>query len=253
MFDQHCRDDEWREVLRLICGQIDELFVGKIVEHLATRTDLETWDGETLLPELPLAIWCLGEVRTISKLKECGELLWKQTIKVFETASGSVSSISLPNKLLIAGKELGWRWPGNLAYPEKMRWATSSTYEADTLNSITINISQYQWPHFMVAVRPQRDNIEALTNDISWSVRVSSIIVLAQKWKDNKTRLLLEQCAVLDKQYDPRRTSLKATSKKVILKYPLLQYRSNRAIQPCEIPVHGHHCAEKQRFRYNRT
>ena len=30
LFDQHCRDDEWREVLRLICGQIDAGFVGRI-------------------------------------------------------------------------------------------------------------------------------------------------------------------------------------------------------------------------------
>ena len=41
LFDDHCRQDEWREVLRLICGQIDEAFVGRIVERLATRTDLE--------------------------------------------------------------------------------------------------------------------------------------------------------------------------------------------------------------------
>ena len=26
LFDQHCRDDDWLEVLRLICGQIDEQF-----------------------------------------------------------------------------------------------------------------------------------------------------------------------------------------------------------------------------------
>jgi hypothetical protein len=25
LFDDHCRQDEWREVLRLICGQIDEM------------------------------------------------------------------------------------------------------------------------------------------------------------------------------------------------------------------------------------
>src|SRR5262249_15507294 len=62
LFDQHCRDDEWREVLRLICGQIDETFVGQIVETLATRTDLERWDGTKALLEIPLAIGCLREV-----------------------------------------------------------------------------------------------------------------------------------------------------------------------------------------------
>ncbi|MEL7362828.1 MAG: NACHT domain-containing protein, partial [Bacteroidota bacterium] len=55
LFEEHCRDDEWREVLRLICGQIDEPFVGQIVEHLATRTDLDEWSGWTALPEIPLA------------------------------------------------------------------------------------------------------------------------------------------------------------------------------------------------------
>ena len=75
LFDDHCRQDEWREVLRLICGQIDEAFVGRIVERLATRTDLEKWDGETPLPELPLAIGCLSEVRNVGRLTHAGDNL----------------------------------------------------------------------------------------------------------------------------------------------------------------------------------
>ena len=54
LFDQHNRDDDWREILRLICGQIDDQFVGRIVEFLATQTDLEKWDGKMSLPQLPL-------------------------------------------------------------------------------------------------------------------------------------------------------------------------------------------------------
>jgi predicted NACHT family NTPase len=69
LFDLHCRDDEWREVLRLICGQIDETFVGQIVERLATRTDLERWGDVKALPEIPLAIGCLSEVRSASRLR----------------------------------------------------------------------------------------------------------------------------------------------------------------------------------------
>ena len=52
LFDKHCRDDDWREVLRLICGQIDEAFVGRIIEHLAIHTDLANWDGNTPLPRV---------------------------------------------------------------------------------------------------------------------------------------------------------------------------------------------------------
>jgi len=88
LFDAHCRDDDWREVLRLICGQIDETFVGRIVEHLATRTDLEQWDGDTPLPELPLAIWCLGEVRNVSRLDSCGRILLDRVMNLTRLRRG---------------------------------------------------------------------------------------------------------------------------------------------------------------------
>ncbi len=74
LFDDHCRHDEWREVLRLICGQIDESFVGKIVEHLAARRVSETWDGESPRPELLLAIGCLSEARNIARLEDFARL-----------------------------------------------------------------------------------------------------------------------------------------------------------------------------------
>ncbi|MCH8149441.1 MAG: hypothetical protein IH987_15905 [Planctomycetes bacterium] len=86
LFDRHCRDDDWREVLRLICGQIDEQFVGRIVEYLATRADLEKWDGKTPLRELPLAIWCLSEVRNVNRLDTAGESLLRQVVGVISNA-----------------------------------------------------------------------------------------------------------------------------------------------------------------------
>ena len=46
---------------------------------------------------------------------------------------------------------------------------------------------------------------------------------------------------------------IEATSKKCDLKYSRFFIYQNKAIQPSETPLHGHHCAEKQRFRYNRT
>jgi len=61
LFERHGRDDDWREVLRLICGQIDEQVVGRIIEHLIGRTDLALWDGEESLPEVLLAMECLSE------------------------------------------------------------------------------------------------------------------------------------------------------------------------------------------------
>jgi len=111
LFDAHCRDDDWREVLRLICGQIDEQFVGRIVEHLATRTDPEQWDGRTPLPELPLAVYCLSELRSLSRIEDAGSRLMQQTIRV-ATKSEFGAMQFLMNEFLPACRELGPRWPG---------------------------------------------------------------------------------------------------------------------------------------------
>ena len=39
IYDSHCRDDDWQEVLRLICGQVDEQFAGMIIARLTDRVD----------------------------------------------------------------------------------------------------------------------------------------------------------------------------------------------------------------------
>jgi GTPase SAR1 family protein len=62
LYDQHCREDDWQEVLRLICGQIDESFAGRIIEHLTGLVDMEK-DKKASLPELLLAVWCLSELK----------------------------------------------------------------------------------------------------------------------------------------------------------------------------------------------
>ncbi|RXK84781.1 hypothetical protein EST62_08790 [Chlorobaculum sp. 24CR] len=218
LFDKHCRDDDWREVLRLICGQIDEQFVGKIVEHLAARTELEEWDGKTPLPELPLAIWCLSEVRTTSRLNACGELLWKKANKAFEAEKEPISSMSLSKALLTAGRELGERWPGTLSYPETMQWA------------IIFSDAQWRWPHFLANARPQRDAIEALTSDQSMFVSRSSLQVLANKWPDDNTRHLLKLRSVQDSNEGTRNGALEELADKWPDEYTR-QILEQRAIQ----------------------
>ena len=111
LVDQHCRDDEWREVLRLICGQIDEQFVGRLIERLATRTDIEKWDGQTPPPEVPLAILLLSEVRNASRLESAGILLLKTTIDVARLGTASQEELFMDN-LKPACEVLGERWPG---------------------------------------------------------------------------------------------------------------------------------------------
>ncbi|HEX3188064.1 MAG TPA: hypothetical protein VHQ94_24925, partial [Pyrinomonadaceae bacterium] len=96
LFDEHCGDDDWREVLRLICGQIDETFVGRVVEHLAARAD---WG----LAKLAVGIYCLSETRNISRLPAAAAALIKAALR-----TGSMNE-----DVLSASTALPSPWPGS--------------------------------------------------------------------------------------------------------------------------------------------
>ena len=201
LFDHHCRDDEWREVLRLICGQIDAAFVGKIVEHLAMRASIEKWDGETPLPELPLAIWCLGEARNTSRIEKAGAYLLKTVVDCFLQGKGPPESFILD--LVGSAGDIGSRWPGKTVFQFEGQYPHSSPF-----------YHHWRWPHFLAAVFQDRSWIEQLVHCESWDVRRGSIEVLADKWPDNATRALLAQRAVEDEHGAPRRAALETLADK---------------------------------------
>nr|VFJ57322.1 MAG: NACHT domain-containing protein [Candidatus Kentron sp. FM]VFK11812.1 MAG: NACHT domain-containing protein [Candidatus Kentron sp. FM] len=197
LFDEHYRDDGWREVLRLICGQIDERFVGRIVEHLAGRVDWDYWDGRTPLPELPLAIQCLGETRSPAKLVKAGDLLMGCVIRYFSREEiGFFDSLS--NDLLSAGKELGPRWP--LGEPLSRR--ALAVGEAMTDKGADV------WPEFVAAVEPDRAVIEGFLTSANEELRTGACDALAANWPDGRTRQWLERRAMEDEHELPRRTAL---------------------------------------------
>ena len=200
LFDQHCRDDEWRELLRLICGQIDEQFVGRIVERLASRTDLEKWDGTTPLPELPLAIDCLSEVRSASRLEAAGGNLLTAVVLCFLKGQRPPEAFVLD--LVAAGREIGTRWPGKSVFEFIGQHPESNPY-----------YHHWRWPHFLAPVFEQRSWIETLARCNSWDVRRGSVEALAEKWPDQTTRDLLAQRAVQDSNAEARGSACSALGK----------------------------------------
>jgi len=211
LFDEHCRDDDWREVLRLICGQIDEKFVGRIVEHLATRTDVREWDGESTLPELPLAVYCLCELRKPTQNEQAGRMLMQQTINV-ATQAGDGPQVRefLLDGVVPACRELGARWPGR---DELDRVALSQLDEF-----IEIGYGQLFWPWLVAFVSANR----RLVNDLACSeceiggalCRNAALRALAEKWPDETTRRLLSERAVQDENRGPRTTALEVLAKR---------------------------------------
>jgi hypothetical protein len=204
-FDAHCRDDDWREVLRLICGQIDEQFVGRIVEHLATRTDLQKWDGVTPLPELPLAIWCLGESRTPTKLARSGDKLLSSIRTAFSkmpTKEGVWATTREPaddiyrtfgDELITASRELGSNWPTTI----------DSQQIASDLEK-TPRGGQWLWFQLVGTIAKDQDVARFLVRQETQAAQAGGLRALAYRCPDNETRLQL-QSYVESGKYDGNR------------------------------------------------
>jgi hypothetical protein len=82
VYGTHWEDQTWHEVLRLICGMIDERFAGVLIEELAARTP-ESF--ESRMPwSLALAWQCLGELRNPSAIEGTVNHLVNRTFEFYE-------------------------------------------------------------------------------------------------------------------------------------------------------------------------
>ncbi|WP_420208233.1 NACHT domain-containing protein [Candidatus Electronema sp. JC] len=183
LYDQHCREDDWQEVLRLICGQVDESFAGKIIEHLTERVDLEKWDGETELPELLLAVWCLSEAGNLNLIEEkIGSDLLLSVINCFlvEPINESCHSRQreIVEQLLDAAKAVGNKWPGKTVFHFDKQRPKNSFIE-------------YLWPIFLAIIFQQRQWVEYFCFSDSCSFRDGGLEALAAHWQDARTRQIL--------------------------------------------------------------
>ena len=214
LFAQHCRDDHWREVLRLICGQIDAQFVGRIVEHLVARTSIpETtvWLSRKQPQGLLLAIWCMTEVRKISDLKKAGVQTLAKVIECVCNDTSFPDPSLLFAQILHACKEIGERWPGRDMLEK---------YEKSMLDGAGfLEAGEEFWPHLLAWVLGKREAVRLLAYTTNGhrggtSYRQGALNALAERWPDETTRKLLEERAVQDEDEDPRETALKALAEK---------------------------------------
>jgi hypothetical protein len=195
LFEERCRDDRWREVLRLICGQIDERFVGQILERLFARIDLHWWDGERPIPEIPLAIWCLSEVRNPGRLEQAGAQLLSIAATCF--LQGYELPDAFVQDLKAAVRDLGPRWPG-----------LSALDVADVLPG-SVAYSRYsEWPEYVHAVIGRREWIEQFSESDNAQLRYGALDLLAERWPDAALNLRLRRCAIEDSSWFVRRIAL---------------------------------------------
>jgi hypothetical protein len=209
LFDAHCRDDDWREVLRLICGQIDEQFVGRIVEHLTGRTDWREYVAGERVTELSLAIYCLGESRNAQKLDQLGREVFERTSDAFKHNSGDSETQEV---LQSACEYVGTRWPG-IRDAEVDVFEVAQSFHESVLENGALPVAARRFPFFIAHVLEARDQIERMCELDSWAGE-GPIQALTEKWPNKATREFLCNRAIRGEANEPRSAALQALAEK---------------------------------------
>ena len=105
VFGVHWPEEEWHEVLRLICGMIGEQFAGELIDYLSELGWKKT-GGENIA----LAIQCLSEIRRIELTADSAQRLLQtllQELAALDDDTGSSVSLALE-----AAYNVGSKWPG---------------------------------------------------------------------------------------------------------------------------------------------
>uniref|UniRef100_UPI0040562E7D NACHT domain-containing protein n=1 Tax=Candidatus Electronema sp. TaxID=2698783 RepID=UPI0040562E7D len=194
LYDAHYREDDWQEVLRLICGQLDEKFVAQIIDLLTNWINIEVWNKETPLPALTMAVWCLSEVKNINFIDQAtGGKLLLTTIDCLLYGREPI----IIKQLLAAAENIGNRWPG------KYLFKFSGQYP-DSIPIVKIQEHHAAWPLFLAAIFTKRHWIESLVMSDNIFVRIGSIQALLKYWRDDKTHQLLRNFIINDSDEELR-------------------------------------------------
>jgi hypothetical protein len=109
------KDRTWHEVLRLICGMIDEKFAGEIIDFLSTDLHFPQTDyaRERYPWNIALAVGCLSEVNNPSVISEPAERLLRNVWALFEYDMAYRNTLKkfLRNTILPSIQALGHSWP----------------------------------------------------------------------------------------------------------------------------------------------
>jgi hypothetical protein len=208
LFEANAGNDAWHEILRLICAQIDTRFVCRVAESLANRAGAQGWDGISPVPEMPLAIWCLGEAREKSRLGDTPARIWEKAVQIqFATKREHRKSQDLGWMFAIVRAVEQSRIP--ISIPES--WRTMA-------DSITVKPFEYPidsiWPKFLKAVGGKREDIVKLIRTSgNPETRRSAIEVLMEHWIDDDARSLCTELAREDSYAEARLAALKAIAK----------------------------------------
>ncbi|WP_433056219.1 HEAT repeat domain-containing protein [Dactylosporangium sp. CS-033363] len=121
LFEEHWDDPSWREVLRLIVGQLPDRPAGELIEMLAVEVN-RPWPAEEF-PQPPwnlvLAAQCLAEVADVRSVATAAHTVLRQLILLIEhgiSIEDRTTAEIVEAELLPTVRVLGEHWPGREAF-----------------------------------------------------------------------------------------------------------------------------------------
>lgn len=185
LYDEHCRDEDWREVLRLIAGQINEQIVGKVVETICSTVRTAGWNGLDAVPNMTLAMECLSETRTAQNIEEqCVRAIQVSAyfLGMSEGPATTREEVEFIDRLVSALDTCA------SVLPERAR----QVFLDDNPNRrYDLSLGIQRWTEVACAMRPERELAQLHASSAISGFRIGGIRMLARKWPDEFTRELL--------------------------------------------------------------
>ena len=224
VYGAHWRERSWHEVLRLICGILDEKFAGEIIDFLVTEIKPPTdgWTDEQPPWNIALAIQCLGEVRNLGTVADPARRLLQAVCTFLETElkSGNFKLYGFLHDPIVTSIEtIGPNWPHRAVLAEWLKGLPSidfSYYYAEPFGRIVGSVG--------AGLKEIHQSILSFAAHDDVRYRTLALFALAIGWHNNTATLpLLRARAVEDAHQYVRSTALNALAQ---------HYRADAATLP---------------------
>ena len=191
VFGAHWEDEAWHEVLRLICGMLDERFTAELLDFLIDV--YQPWPAR--LSKCPprnlfLATNCLAEVRNLAAVRPQADRLLRTLTALIDHLmhhQDSAAAMMLEKSLLPAVALVGPRWPGREIFRTwfqakglRMGWILGTPTAGRLLGALFVDSEEV------------RQELHALaTKGHSGAWRRTGLAGLVQGWPNHPTTLPL--------------------------------------------------------------
>jgi Domain of unknown function (DUF4062)/HEAT repeats/NACHT domain len=234
VYGAHWQDRSWHEVLRLICGMIDEKFAGEIINYLTSEVR-RPWSeySESQPPwNIALAVQCLGELRNLETVAESAEQLLKVLCSLFDFLMLDDDHEIMPHDFLDASiishiEIIGSTWPHRETLTEWLR-------EREEPFRYTISHAD-AFGRFVGSVGKGLNDIHEIilgyANHDNDLYRVLSPFTLATGWHDDQQTLaILCESAVKDEAWYVRQKAVQALGRYFPYETQVLPLLRDRAV-----------------------